>query len=759
MCCSPTSRALAAIAVCVLLCLACFAADGKTLRGQVLDSTGAAIEGAQVKIAFDGGTKEGLTSAGGRFFFDNIAPPATVTVSRKGFADATSTWAGNADLRLALPLAPVQQQVVVTATRTEVALGDVAASISTIDASALASAPELSLDDLLRVVPGFSLFRRSGSRTANPTSQGVSLRGLGASGASRALVIFDGVPLNDPFGGWVYWDRVPTAAVGQVEVVRGGASALYGSGALAGVINLEERKLLGPALTVDSSIGTQGTDSASAVASEQFGRWGITVGGQGLQTDGYIPIAESQRGAADARANERYGTGRLTVDRRFDWGSAFISADLFNESRQNGTVLQFNNTRLAEAIAGLNVALGGGNLMARGFGSAQRFNQSFSSVSADRNSETLVRVQAVPAQQEGVSAQWVRPLTNYNVLAIGGDFRQVRGLSDEVVWTRGAPSSHVIAGGQQLVAGGFVEDMLRIGSSVHVTGALRFDSWQNYDALSATTALMVPFTQKQVLFLDRSATSVSPSLGAVAQVSRLISITGSAYRSFRAPTLNELYRTFRLGNVLTQANDALLAERLWGAEAGVIAGSGPVFARATFFWNTIDDAVGNRTLAITPALITRQRQNIGSLNAHGIELETQARLPMRMWLRLGYQFVDSTVAQSLDAALVGLLIPQVPRHSTSVAFGYQGRHWSGSAVGRYVGRQFDDDLNQFPLSGYFTADASLHYRIRERAEAYIAAENLLDRGYAIARTPIEQLGAPRLVRVGVKVSLPGMGSH
>src|SRR5260370_18656107 len=90
----------------------------------------------------------------------------------------------------------------------------------------------MTLDDLLRQVPGFSLFRRSTSRVANPTTQGVSLRGLGASGPSRALVLEDGIPVVDPFGGWVYWDRIPRAELSSDEVFRGGSSSLYGSNAL-----------------------------------------------------------------------------------------------------------------------------------------------------------------------------------------------------------------------------------------------------------------------------------------------------------------------------------------------------------------------------------------------------------------------------------------------------------------------------------------------------------------------------------------------
>jgi outer membrane receptor protein involved in Fe transport len=125
---------------------------------------------------------------------------------------------------------------------------------------------------------------------------------------------------------------------------------------------------------------------------------------------------------------------------------------------------------------------------------------------------------------------------------------------------------------------------------------------------------------------------------------------------------------------------------------------------------------------------------------------------MQIWVRFGYQFADSTVASSLDPGLVGLQTPQVPRHTTSLALGCERRRWSAAGVGRYVGRQFDDDLNQLALSGYFTADGILRYHLSDRAEAFIAAENLLDRTYSIARTPAEQIGAPRLLRVGLRLS-------
>src|SRR5690242_13839088 len=155
------------------------------------------------------------------------------------------------------------ETITVTATRTETRVADTPASVVVLSREALQASAAPTLDDALRQVAGFTLFRRTGSRVANPTAQGVSLRGVGASGASRALVLEDGIPLNDPFGGWVYWDRVPREAVGRLEVVRGGVSDLYGSQAMGGVINVLTRKATTSEFSLDTSYGNENTPTGS----------------------------------------------------------------------------------------------------------------------------------------------------------------------------------------------------------------------------------------------------------------------------------------------------------------------------------------------------------------------------------------------------------------------------------------------------------------------------------------------------------------
>ncbi|MGH9651238.1 MAG: TonB-dependent receptor domain-containing protein, partial [Terriglobales bacterium] len=237
-----------------------------------------------------------------------------------------------------------------------------------------------------------------------------------------------------------------------------------------------------------------------------------------------------------------------------------------------------------------------------------------------------------------------------------------------------------------------------------------------------------------------------------------LSVTMSAYRAFRSPTLNELYRSFRVGNVLTQANSDLRAERLTGAEAGVNAFTlhRKLNLRGTFFAVDIVNPIANVTLSTTPSLITRQRQNLGRTRTRGVEIEAVARLSDAVELSSGYQFVDATVARfPANTTLEGLQIPQVPRHQWTV----QARYWKPtrlmlSVQGRWVGAQFEDDQNRLLLDRYFTLDLLAGRSLRPGVEIYAAFENLFNQRYAVGLTPVPTLGPPLLARVGFRFRHP-----
>ena len=377
------------------------------LEGVVLDQAGAPIAGAEV--ALSAGSLAILqikTDTSGRFVLHTVSPEVdTLTVRARGFTTYKQKWsaierdAARTEnlpptennlrrLEMVLAPAPIAEEVIVTATRTETRLGDTAASVVVLSSEEIQASAAATLDDTLRQVPGFSLFRRSGSRTANPTSQGVSLRGIGASGASRAVVLSDSIPINDPFGGWVYWGRVPRESVSRMEVVRGGASTLYGSGALGGVINIITRRTDAPGLSLEASYGGQRTGEASFFASGRTGRWGASLAAESFRTDGYILVDEQSRGSIDTPAGSRRAALDLTLDGALaKSGRAFVRGSVFGEARTNGTPLQTNRTHLRQLSAGVDWPSGAfGSLAARAYGGTQVFDQNFSAVSAERNS-------------------------------------------------------------------------------------------------------------------------------------------------------------------------------------------------------------------------------------------------------------------------------------------------------------------------------------------------------------------------------------
>ena len=724
------------------------------LRGTVEDASGSPVSGASVSA----GAARASTDARGRFeIVVDGASRIALVVEKSGFRRTERVIApGGAagDVRIALEPASVAEKVFVTASRAPARVSDTAASVVVLSRNDLASAAAPTVDDVLRQVPGFALFRRTGSRTANPTSQGVSLRGAGASGASRAIVLADGIPLNDPFGGWVYWGRVPRASLDRIEVVRGGASDVWGSGALSGAIQLVRREAdLPAALAVEASGGSLSTGEGSLFSSLRFGSFAASISGEALTTEGYVPLEPETRGRVDVEAGSRRAAGEIALEGRDDAGRFFVRGSLFDEDRENGTPLQVNDTRIAHVALGGERRIGAGALTLRAWGSDQDYGQSFSAIATDRASERLTRLQSIPADALGGAIQWNGSF-GAHALALGVEGRRVRGESREEVFA-GSVSSFVTAGGEELSGAAFLEDSFAAGERLTVTGSLRLDTWENRHGRRTFRASRgaVPDTTP---FGDRRETSWSPRATLLYRAAHSAALSASVYRSFRAPTLNELYRAFRVGNVETLANEELGPEKLTGGEVGIRLSPGRVSARAVAFWMEIDDAIANVTVSTTPALVTRRRENLGRLRSRGVELDADARLARDWKVSAGYLFADSTVTDAPAAPeVIGNRTPQVPRHQASLELRYDDPRVALAAVqARWSDAQFEDDQNTLRLGACFTADALLSRAVVRGLDAFVAAENLLDERCDVGRTPVRTIGAPRTVRVGVRLHLP-----
>ena len=755
------ARNLVRLILCIF-CVSCAAAQRHTVAGIVRDSSGAVIVGAEVVLMQTASERTTLTNENGEFSFPFVdGQSATIAAAASGFLpkqiSITALDEGASHLQIVMRPAVASEQVIVSASHNPVRLSESAGGSILLSQKALNSTPALRVDDALRQVPGFSLLRRSTSRTANPTTQGVSLRGVAGSGASRALVLADAIPLADPFGGWVYWDRIPRSAIESIEVLRGGGSNLYGSSALGGVVQIVTRNPLEPALSVEASFGNERSSELSLWAANGLRRWNYSVASELFHTDGFVLVPSSVRGSVDTAANSQAASVYATIWRSFGARNRiFGRGNFFNESRNNGTQLQINDTRTAEGVLGIDIQHGASDsVMLRGFGNVGSYNQTFSSIAADRNSETLVDQQHVPEQVVGTTAQWIHSLNSNNTLVAGGDFSQVFGSSNETLFS--GPNQSRDSGGRQLRGGWFGEDIFHRGGWNIVLGA-RVDAWKNYRGSVVT----VPTSGQpaQTSFPARSDVALSPRLSVLRSLGERLALTGSFYRAFRSPTLNELYRTFRVGNVSTLNNPSLAAERLTGAEAGLRTTllDQRLNLRGTFFWSDIVDPITNVTLSSTPTLITRQRQNLGRTRSRGLELDGNFILHSSLQLYGGYAFTQATVLQYPGnpggVSLVGLDVPQVPRNAFTWGLLYSGSRWFASASGRFVGEQFDDDQNQFLLHRFYAADFQLGRVLRRDLQLFVAIENAFNQRYETARTPTVNLGPPALVRVGVRVNLP-----
>ena len=571
----------------------------------------------------------------------------------------------------------------------------------------------MNLDDRLRSVPGFTLFRRSSSLVANPTTQGVSLRGLGSSAASRTLVLWDGVPLNDPFGGWVYWTRVPPEELDRIEVSRGASTSVFGDRAMSGAIALFTRAAERRRVTAGYEGGNRNTHLVSGGYSDLWSRFAASANVRAFTTDGYFTVQESRRGAVDTLANVRFVAGNTRLDYLGGADRVFLKLDILAEERDNGTLLTRNSTGLGTLAAHYSRQWNAETLSVIGYHTREQYNASFSSVFADRNAERITFLQRVPSEATGAAAMWRHSSRPWNLL-IGADGQRVEGTSTDFL----VPTGVRVGGGSQAQQGTFGQFDVQAGPARLFLGARH------------------QFTGQDSRFF-------SPSAGFVVG-RRSLRGRGSVYRSFRAPTLNELYREFRVGNAQTRANAALLPEQTFGAEVGADWYGENGRVTVTLFRHSLEDLITNVTLSSTPELIVRQRQNALAALARGFDVNAEGR--WRQWRgEIAYLFADSRFS-------TGERIPQVARHQGMAQLTYVRDRTLVSVGVRSFSSQFEDDRNTRAQlqPGFASVQIAVRQQVVSNLSAQVAVENLLDREYIVGFTPTPLIGPPRLWRAGLR---------
>src|SRR5688572_3166057 len=767
------------------------AAAQAAVSGIVKDEAGGAVPGASVMVVGTSGSEQKTVSGpDGRFELTMLpGGDLTLVVRAGGFAEWSQPLPANGDINVVLAIAKLLQTVTVTPTRSEQRLGDVPVSAHIVEKETIRQSPAVVADDVLRQVPTFSLFRRSSSLSSHPTAQGVSLRGIGPSGVSRTLVLVDGVPFNDPFGGWVYWTRVPLESVNRIEVIDGSSSSLYGNYAMGGVINIISASPARRSVEFKTQYGNHNSPKAEFFASDVWGKLGVAVEGGAFDTDGFPIVIDNERGLIDNNAQVNFKNFNVKADyRASDRVSVFFRGGYFKENRVNGKVGEVNDTKWGAAGGGVRVRMPDeSDLQATVFTDDNTFHSNFLAVtapSATVASRSIVRLatdQTVPTDAVGTMVQWSRAIGRNNVFSAGFDWRRVDGdsLEDLYIAAPGVPiipptqqavlSGRRNSGGTQRSAGLFLQDVFNMNNVV-LTLSARVDNWKNYNGhiFETSVATGLPTAGNRGDLADKDDTVVSPRAGALYRVNDRVSVWGDLGWGFRAPTLNELYRQFSVGLTRTLANETLGPERLFGGEAGVrLEASRNVSIRSTYYDNRIKNPVANVTIGTN----LQQRQNLGRTRIRGWQNDVETRVGQHVRVAAGYLFNNAKVTEYTPVPvpgvtivdLTGLYLPQVPKHRGSVSVAYVNPRLVNVAVaGTFYGRQFDDDQNarikpgetEPGLPSYGIVDFSAARVIGRNLEVFFGVQNLFDQEYYVQLLPTTT-GSPRLVNGGVRVRWSG----
>ncbi|GAA0560287.1 TonB-dependent receptor [Rhizomicrobium electricum] len=615
------------------------------------------------------------------------------------------------------------------------------------------------LDEALSQVPGLSLYRRNSSLSANPTTQGVSLRSIAPSAAGRALVTLDGVPQNDPFGGWVIWSALPPEDIAEAEIVRGAGAGPYGAGALTGTIALKENT---GGIRASLSGGELGLRRAAAAGGADLGGVSLYASAARSASDGWIPVNTTQRGAADDNLTLDGASAAVRLQAEPVAGT-LISARVsgYRENRHSGIVGTGSET--SGMIASFTAAHPvhddlGWRLQA--WIHTSDFAQTSAAISTDRATATPSNHQtATPATGWGANAA----VRGEGLVAweVGADVRTAHGNAHELAsYQSGAFTLGRVSGGDSVVGGLYAEGAYREGPWLATLG-VRADAWSSSNGHTAQTTLATGAITTQDW---PSRSGVLPTARAGLRYGDdALYVRTAAYKGFRAPSLNELYRPFRLGNNVTMANPALKPETLAGVEIGAGGAFGKFAWDLTAFANRLHAAVTNVTVGAGPGTfpgagfvpaggLLIQRRNAGAINAPGIEGNvTYTDGPWR--LSAAFDVLDQRVHGGTEAPqLTGKRPAQAPRTTLTAAADWKlTPALTASATVRYESNRFSDDANTLRLGASAVVGARLEYAFGDGPAAYVAADNLFDARVATSSSAdgILSLDAPRIVSVGL----------
>ena len=637
-----------------------------------------------------------------------------------------------------------------------------AAASVTLDRAAIDRSASGRMEDVLRDVAGLTSFRRSDSRSAHPTSQGLTLRGLGGNAASRVAISLDGVPQADPFGGWVAFTALDPHAIDRIRVTRG-ASGIE-AGALAGAIDIDSRAAdRDNSLDESLSLGSRQAVDARALAGVDWSKGFATLSGSFSRGDGFVPVVEEDRGTADRAAPYRQLSGRARLVQSISGSTeAQVNVAGYGDRRERGFFGSDNRQRGLDASLRL-VGRGALRWSALAYWQDRTFDSRFAALNGDRSQASVTLDQHVPAHGWGArleAASTSGPID----WRVGGELRRVSGTTfEDFRFISGEPTRKREAGGESTTTGLFGGATVETGGwTIGVSG--RVDRWKIDDGRLLESDLSgVTLTDER--FRNRDSWEGSGRLDIGRKIGTAVQIRGAAYTSWRLPSLNELYRPFRVGADATAANADLDPERLHGIEAGLDwRPSNDTHLSATAFANRLKDSIANVSLGVGPGVFPgvgfvaaggafRQRQNVDAIETHGLEIDGE--YVRGQWrTTLSYAFSDARVeASGVASPLDGRRPAQIPKHQASLSLDWTRDSVGLGATARITSAQNEDDLGERRLPSALTFDARARHAVGMIGDVELRVENLFDRQViaAVSGDGTRERALPRTFWVGLRV--------
>ena len=651
------------------------------------------------------------------------------------------------------PAAPADT-IVITGTRTPGSLADFPGSASVVTASDIQQTPAKSLDEILRAVPSLTLPAMTSTQIF-PNLNTVSLRGLGAG---RALALLDGIPLNDPFFGYVQWNLVPLAEVQRVEVVRGAGAALWGNYAMGGVVNIITRVPQEPQFTLDAAGGSYGTMRVNGNAAVKLSdHFMLGLDAATLRSDGYDAVSAAFH--TPLTVPNRFRADNLEARLQFEIDpslSGSVRAGYHDTAQTLHTPLNQNGQRKWDFAGNLTKRLGNSTLTATIFHLYSRLRSANTDTPTGGVAGTVEYVQnyhETPATADGGSLLWAMTDSGWlRLLSVGGDYQQLHGTDvGQIFNSAGTLIRTDHARGSQRFAGVFAQAEIAPVDALTILASARYQYFENFGGFDGAPrgAGLVPAT---------NTSSFDPRLSVKYKIVPAIAVRGAVYRAFHAPTMNNLYRTFSNRFGIFYSNASLKPETLTGGEIGFDVNLSRLRAQVTYYDNHVSDLLTTRplTAAERPPGFNFGTRNInsGTLHARGVEAEIDWKVTDRFSARLGYTYADSIITSSaVDPASIGLQLGGVPKQSRSLQLAYAGRGgWKVSGRTVWNDSFYSDNAHKLPIQSQFVVDIGASYPLGAHFEPYVQVQNLLGERHIAdnAGTSAPQLETPRTIMAGIR---------